>query len=274
MFIKGRSNANEQMGGFVGSGVSDESAGWSGGNRQRRRPDRFMSRGLAEATVNRRLATVRSLLKLAHRLGFASSDDRGLVDTERVTNYRDTRGIDVKQIKRLLALPDTRTLASKRDRALLLLLWENALRRAEVCSLLVGDFEPGERRLSILGKGRGTQREPITISCRLVGALSAYLLAAGHSEGALFRNLVRDEQQRTALTGDGLYEIVAGYGQRLGLKLTPHKLRYSAITAALDATKGDVWRLSRPRDVRVLQRYDDNQDDLQGEVTTLLSKLA
>jgi len=44
----------------------------------------------------------------------------------------------------------------------------------------------------------------------------------------------------------------------------------------LDATGGDVrraQRLSRHADIRTLQRYDDNREDLQGEVSGLLSAI-
>lgn len=237
----------------------------------------LLARGLAEATVNRRLAAVRSLLRLSHRLGLTATDGRGLVDGERARAYRDTRGIDVRALKRLLALPDRTTLRGRRDHALLRLLCENALRRAEVCALDVADFDLAGRRLAIRGKGRGTQKEPVTLSARCAGAISAYQALSGHAEGALFRSFDhRPRKQGERLSADGLYHLIGEYGDRLGLKLTPHKLRHSALTAALDATGGDVRRvqkLSRHKDVRTLMIYDDNRADAQGSLSTLLSKL-
>ena len=231
----------------------------------------MLAAALAEATVNRRLAAVRSLLKFSARLGLCQTDGRGLVDGERAQAYRDTKGVDVKTLKKLLALPDTKTLLGKRDAALLRLMCENALRRAEVCALTVADYEATARRLNILGKGKGSQKQPVTISTRLVGAITLYLLEAGHQSGPLFRNAAG-----FGLTADGLYKIVGGYGDKLGISLTPHKLRHSAITAALDATNGDVrkvQKLSRHAKIETLLRYDDAREDFQGEVTGALSKL-
>ena len=57
----------------------------------------------------------------------------------------------------------------------------------------------------------------------------------------------------------------------------PHGLRHAAITEALNLTKGDVRRVqrfSRHKDVRVLNRYDDNREDLGGEVARLVSATA
>ena len=242
---------------------------------------RMLERGLSEATVNRRLAAVRSLLTFSYRLGHSATDGRGLVDGEKARAYRDTRGTDIHTLRRLIALPGTGTLLGLRDTALLRLLCENALRRAEVCALDVVDFGAEARSLHILGKGRGTQKAPVTLSDKCVAAVRAYLQAAGHTEGPLFRNLdhrLKNSQENGAarLAPNGLYKIVRKYGKQLGLSLAPYKLRHSAITAALDATGGDlrrVQKLSRHADLRTLSIYDDNRSDFQGEVTGILSGL-
>ncbi len=235
---------------------------------------------LAPATINRRLAAVRSLLKMSYRLGLSQTDGRNLVDGEKSKAYRDTRGTDLDNLKRLLALPDRTTLRGKRDYALLRLLCDNALRRAEVCALNVGDFWPQEKRLAIMGKGR-TEKELVTLHPSSAAAVAEYVLAAGTLGGEkgapLFLTCDPRPQFAGARLGDtGLYDIIRTYGAKIGLKLTPHKLRHSSITAALDKTGGDVRRvqkLSRHVKLETLVRYDDNRSDLQGEITMLLGDL-
>jgi integrase/recombinase XerC len=117
---------------------------------------RMLAKGLAENTVNRRLTAVRALLKFCHRLGLAQTDGRGLVDNEKVRPYRDVRGVNRDALRQLIALPGTETMRGLRDTALLRLLGENALRRAEACALDVEDFDPEEKRLQVLGKGIGS----------------------------------------------------------------------------------------------------------------------
>ncbi len=236
----------------------------------------MLSRGLSAATINRRLAAVKSLLKFSFRLGYCQTDGRGLVDGERVEPYRDTRGTDLANLKRLLVVPDRTTVRGGRDFALLRLLIDNALRRAEVCALDMADFQPAERRLFILGKGR-TEKESVTLSPATVRAIQVYLALAGHCEGALFRSCDRRAQGAGArLTVDGLHAMVQARGRQCGLVLTPHKLRHSAITAALEATGGDVRRvqkLSRHKKLETLMIYDDARADHQGEITQLLGDL-
>lgn len=245
----------------------------------------LQGRGLAESTVNRRLSAVRSLLRMARRLGAMGADPAGLVTGEKTWSYRDTRGPALSEARRLLAAPDTSTLRGLRDRALLMLLCENALRRGEIHKCDVGDFQPAECRLLILGKGRGSQKEPVTLSAVTVAAISVYLAARGKTNAGqypappapLFCNLARFSNGEERLTGRGLLHVVNEYGRRvLGKDLHPHALRHMAITACLDATGGDVrtaQRLSRHADVRTLQHYDDNREDLQGKATQLLSAL-
>ncbi len=269
---------------------------------------------LSENTINRRLAALRSLCCFAHRLGQCASDGSNIVEGERVTAYRDTKGVDLKTLRRLMAAPEklygppiyingkcrvasedegvpsidvtaarnqNRALHCARDLALLGILIENALRRGEVCALDVGDFDSGARALWVRGKGRGGQKERITVSPDLAEKIAAYLALGGWGDdksGALFRNLdPRPDHRGARLTPDGLYSLVGAYGRAVGLtRLTPHQLRHSAITLALDATGGDVrrvQRLSRHRKLETLMIYDDNRADMQGEVSGLLSGL-
>jgi integrase/recombinase XerC len=239
---------------------------------------KLFERGLSEATVNRRLAAVRALVAKGRALGIASftlEDVKG----EKVQKYRDTTGIDPDTFKRLLAWCDRTTLAGQRDYALLRLLWGNALRRNEVSQLNIGDFDPAAATLRILGKGRGTQCEVIDLGDATVEAIAQWLEASGgkRPDAPLFTAL--DFHNRGhRLTGDGLRRIVVRLCDQAGIKkpMSPHRIRHSAITAALDATDGNVrkvQKLSRHRQLDTLMVYDDNRAKDQREVTGLLDGL-
>jgi integrase/recombinase XerC len=238
----------------------------------------MLDTGKSESTINRRLAAIRSLLRTARRFGAPCADPAGLVASEKVTAYRDTRGPALSEARRLLAAPNRSTLRGKRDYAIFCLFCENALRRGEVVKCNVSDFDAGENRLYILGKGRGSQREPITISAVTVEAIGEYLAAkpGAAADAPLFANCDRAQQGDGRLTGRGLAKVIDTYGQKaIGKRLHPHALRHMAITAYLDAT-GDVrkaQKLSRHRDLRTLQIYDDARSDFQGEATGVLSDL-
>lgn len=230
----------------------------------------LQERGLAPNTVNRRLAALRSLVKLGRVLGVVSWSLE--VEGMKAAPYRDTRGCGVegflKMMESLEAGLDSKTI---RDRAILRLLFGQVLRRGEVVTLDRSHLDLETGRLSILGKGR-TQRETITLAPKVLEALKAWVAVRGEEEGPLFPALDRGHAGHR-MTGAAVYKIVSGLGKVVGLKTRPHGLRHAGITAALDATGGNtrsVQRFSRHKKLETLSLYDDARQDLAGEVARLV----
>jgi integrase/recombinase XerC len=235
----------------------------------------LLGRGLAAATVNRRLAALRSLLKLARTLGLVgwSLEVEGL----RAEPYRDTRGPGVAGFRRLLAQLDPRGDAKGlRDRAILRLLFDLGLRRSEVVRLDLADYDTQTGTVAVLGKGR-TAKVARTLPPPTHAALEAWLAVRGQQAGPLFGSLDRAGKGSGRLSAAGLYALVRKLGEQAGLKVWPHGLRHAAITQALDATGGDVravQRFSRHRDLRTLLIYDDRRTDVAGDVARQVAAAA
>jgi len=232
-------------------------------------------RGLAAATINRRLSTVRRLVKLARRLGLID----WAVDVEgmKAEPYRDTTGPGADGWRRLLeaALAAGDGPKARRDRALLRLLHDNALRRGEVVALDVEDLDLEGARVAVVGKGR-TERQFLTLNGPTVAALRDWLERRGTSPGPLFLNF-NPAGKGKRLSADGLHEVVRALGRRAGLgrAVRPHGLRHQGITRALELTGGNlrmVQRFSRHKDANTVQVYDDNREDLAGRVAELLGR--
>jgi integrase/recombinase XerC len=231
----------------------------------------LLSRKLSAATINRRLAALRSVVKLGRTLGLVSwtLEVDGL-DSE---PYRDTAGPGRDGVRRLLEKLDTRVDAkAARDRALVHLLFDLALRRAEVVGLDLEDVDLDAGTVKVLGKGR-TGKVSITLPEPTKKALAGWISFRGLEAGPLFTTFDRGDRGKR-LTGTGLYVVVKELGLATGQKTRPHGLRHAAITAALDATGGNVravQKFSRHRDLRVLNTYDDNRADLAGDVARLVA---
>ena len=234
----------------------------------------LVERRLAAATVNRRLAALRSLVKLARTLGHVPWTLE--VESVKAETYRDTRGPGRGSVRRMLERLDERLdVKGRRDRALLRLLFDLALRRGEVVSLDVEHVDLEGGTVAVLGKGR-TGRVKVTLPDATKAALSGWLEVRGTDAGALFVSLDRVSRGHR-LTGRAVYKIVRELGEDLDLRVRPHGLRHAAITEALELTGGNVravQRFSRHRDLRVLTVYDDNRSDLAGEVASLVSGTA
>ena len=238
----------------------------------------LINKGLKESTVNRRLAAIKSLVNYARTIGrckFTLAD----IKNEKVRRYTDTSGIPTDQMKTLLELCDRSTLKGKRDYAIFRLLWSNALRRGEISNANVTDLDIDNRCLWIQGKGRGTDKEKIELGLATLEAIQDWLTARGRvrKNSPLFCTLDYCTKGHR-LSGEAIYTIVRELAEKAQIKkrLSPHRIRHSSITAALDATGGDVRRvqkLSRHHDLNTLMIYDDNRQNAQGEITNLLDDL-
>jgi integrase/recombinase XerC len=236
--------------------------------------------GLSEATVNRRMSAIKSLAKYAKMIGRTEWDLNDL-EGEKVKSYRDTKGVGVEAIQKLLKSPDRQTIKGKRDYAIMRLLWECALRRDELVKITIADVDLESGRVAILGKGRGTQKEWMSISDRTKDAITDWMMASGDRSrsAALFIPLDRATKETDkALTGQAIYNLIKQIATQAGVKaISPHQIRHSSITAALDATDGNVRKvikLSRHSKIETLMIYDDNRVNVQSQVTNLLSELA
>ncbi len=248
---------------------------------------KLIAKGLKEATVNRRLAAIKSLTAMGRKIGVCNYTLEE-VKGEKIKAYRDTTGVDQETFTKVLAIPDElkdvvycqrSQLKAARDYALLRLLWGNALRRGEVSSTNIIDFDPEHNTLSILGKGRGTQKETISLSSKTAIAISEWLIVrdTAHSNDPLFIAIDNANYGRR-LGGDGIYTIVDRLCKKAGIskKMSPHRIRHSSITAALDATDGNVrkvQKLSRHASIDTLITYDDNRKNYQEEITQILDDL-
>ena len=282
---------------------------------------------LAPGTINRKLAAIKSLVNYANLIGKCCYMLNN-IKTITVTIYRDTTGISSESFKEILHTVDRSTIKGKRDYAILLLLWGNALRRSEVTSCKIKHFEPREQRLWILGKGKKGQLQTVSLGEETVKAIQLWLEERENYEcrmqnaengqgtkdkGQRLENAEKktvnvyneDKENKTTihnssfithnshaplfcavhkgywghqLNTDSIYKLVKKYAKLAGIEktLSPHRLRHSAITAALEATNGDVrsvQKLSRHSSLNTLMIYDDNRRNEQGRVTKILESL-
>ncbi|MEC4896020.1 MAG: tyrosine-type recombinase/integrase [Oscillatoria sp. PMC 1051.18] len=239
---------------------------------------KLIAKGLAEATVNRRLCALRSLVNYALMVGLCSWSLADVKGEKRVA-YRDTTGIKPAQFKLMLKQCDLKTEVGKRNYAILCLLWDNALRRGELVKTDVKDFDPLEQKLTILGKGRGTQTETVFLTSSTIAAISDWLAARGidNPVAPLFTSL-SCACPGHRLNPSSIDRIVSQIAFKAGInkRISPHRLRHSSITAFLDASGGNVraaQRLSRHVNLDTLQVYDDNRMNMQGEASELLASL-
>ncbi len=113
----------------------------------------LVERGLQAATINRRLAALRSLVKLANTVGLIPW--RLSVESLKSQAYRDTRGPGGDVYREVLAHAGRqRPGKAARDVAILRLLHDIGLRRGEVVGLNLDDVDLARSSLMVKGKAR------------------------------------------------------------------------------------------------------------------------
>lgn len=124
--------------------------------------DELLRRQLQGATIRRKLAALSSLFEyLCERNAVQVNPVKG-VTRPKVDSYQGkTPALSDAQARHLLEAPKGNTLKAKRDRAILSILLYHALRRDELCQLLVRIHERrGVKHLRIHGKGEKLRGGP------------------------------------------------------------------------------------------------------------------
>jgi integrase/recombinase XerC len=229
----------------------------------------LFDRKLSAATIGRRLAALRSAVKVARLLG--KVDWSLEVEGPKAEAYRDTSGPGREGWLSVLASAKAAATTPKgrRDLALVRLLHDLGLRRSEPIALDLADVDLVRSTVQVLGKGK-TAKLPMTIAPQTRAAIADWIATRGDWPGPLFHRLDRGSDQ-ARLTADGVYKIVVALGltAKLSRHLRPHGLRHEAITHALDVTGGDVRavrKFSRHSKLDTLIVYDDARRDMAGDV--------
>jgi integrase/recombinase XerC len=228
----------------------------------------MLESGLAPATCNRRLAAVRSMVKLARTIGRVTWTLE--VPAVRSEPYRDTKGPGLQGFRAIYdAASRQKGTLAVRNTAILRVLWSLGLRRAELIELDLAHLDQQGKRLSILGKGR-RERKWMELPAKTMEAINAWIQVRGSHDGALFTNLDR-RTKRARLSGAGLYQIVTRLGESVGIKTRPHGLRHATISQRIASgmTLPEVQDFSRHSNIATLMLYNDRLHDAAGRLSAM-----
>jgi integrase/recombinase XerD len=226
--------------------------------------------GAAASSVRRRLSALSSFYRYC-----AAHDLIGRVPTQGVArpvvdpDYTATVGLDRDQARALVAAADADTGAQALRTAAVVRLLHNALRVDEACAADIADLgeDCGHRVLRVVRKGARKAKIPLTPAT--VAALEAYLAErAGAGEWRQLSGPLLATATGGRLRQGHLWELVRRLARTAGIgaweQLSPHCLRHSAITFALDAGAPlrDVQDYAGHKDPRTTRRYDHSRDSL------------
>jgi integrase len=237
----------------------------------------LQARGLASATISRRLSTLRSIVAKAHEIGAV---DFELPRAKVAAEPRRARPTPtVAEVGRVVAsLASTTSARAIRDLALVRLMAATALRRESVCALDVRDVDLDRGRVFVrVSKGRRSVLkggEVHAIPSPVVAALRLWQVVRERDgswlpEAPLFSGFRRGVKGLERLQGRGLARALSRLGRRAGVDLQPHGLRRWAVTtgASLGFDLEQLRALARHASVKTTEKSYLERDDAETAAT-------
>jgi integrase/recombinase XerD len=219
------------------------------------------------ATANKMLSALRGTLKAAWRLGQMSAEeyqracDVGSVIGETLPAGRAVAAGELTGL--MMACTRKPGLTAARDAAMLALLYGCGLRRAELITLDLADYDPGSESgmgtLKVQGKRNKARRVPVVGGA--AEALTDWLSVRGITSGPLFVRIRKGEQKtEERLTTQAVYHILSKRVGEAGFTApcSPHDMRRTFIGDLLDAGAdiATVQKLAGHASVTTTARYD------------------
>ncbi|OLD63275.1 MAG: hypothetical protein AUF65_02645 [Chloroflexi bacterium 13_1_20CM_50_12] len=178
------------------------------------------------------------------------------------------------QAKDMLDSIDQSTKQGKRDYALILMLVKTGLRRAELVALNRGDIRMMDgHHVAVVEHGKGDKRRVVKLRVDVYRALEDYLVARGQEGESLFVSFRRgDHPTSSRMTDKAVELLVKKYAPR-GTELTPHGLRATFATLALEAEAPlhQVQYALGHADPRTTERYQRRKLNLDNNAVDVLN---
>jgi integrase/recombinase XerD len=196
--------------------------------------ERLRRRGLAPASVARRLSAVRGFYRHLLREGGVRRDPTEHLDTPRARRPL-PRALSLEAATRLVEAPDTRRPAGVRDRAVLELLYATGMRASECMGLRLEDVNLTAGY--VICTGKGSKQRLVPVGAEALTWVGRYLrdVRPGATRrrdcGRLFVN-----PRGGPLSRQSLWLLVRRAASRAGLqrRVFPHMLRHSFASHLLE----------------------------------------
>jgi integrase/recombinase XerD len=196
--------------------------------------EHLLEAGIGPRSQARALSAIRSFHRLLLAEKVTAADPTEDVSSPRA-GRRLPQLLSRPEVDRLLAAPDPRTAAGRRDRAMLELLYAAGLRVSELVSLSVNDVHLGTRM--VLARGKGSKERLVPLGAPAAEALRLYLSSARERllSGRRSKDLFVSRRGRR-MTRQGFWKLLGGHARAAGIErpVSPHQLRHSFATHLLE----------------------------------------
>jgi integrase/recombinase XerD len=182
-----------------------------------------LNSGQSAASANHYIRAAKVFYSFLQREGYMANNP--LAGLSLVTMPEKLKQVlEPNQVSKLISTIPEKTFFNIRDRAMITVLFDTAIRLKELLNIKYADLDLKNCAIKVLGKGRKDRVVPIGHKTRR--ELIRYLTLRGenHSE-YLFCTLTGN-----TVTPRNFVRTLSDYGKGVGIKVSPHLLRHSAAT--------------------------------------------
>jgi len=234
--------------------------------------DHLMEKGLASATVNRRLVCIRSFIKWAVSSRLMEHNPLDTIKLPKVQTESPTVAFDDDEVILMINTPDLSTHRGRTHRLVMVLLFNLGLRRSELTHIRLQDFyqERGHFVLRIYGKGDKIRLIPI--NDHVYKEVQNYI---NHLKDEAIELLPSDfllqtdirKKNTKPMDGSTIYRTIQNYAHKLGINksVSPHSCRATVISHLLDTQHTpirDVATFAGHSNITTTERYDKRRKNL------------
>lgn len=234
--------------------------------------DHLMERGLASATVNRRLVCIRSFIKWAVAAKLMDHNPLDTIKLPKVQTESPTVAFDDEEVLRMINAPDTKTHMGRTHRLIIVMLFNLGLRRSELVNIKLFQLfqDRGHMVLRIHGKGDKVRLVPLSQNVQAeIRSYLDHLQSAGVDMGGEDYLLQTDVTKKNTRPMDGstIYRVIERYAKNLGINkaVSPHSCRATVISHLLDTKYTpirDVATFAGHANITTTERYDKRRKNL------------
>lgn len=195
------------------------------------------AKGLAPATLARRLVSVKMYYRFLASEGILATDPTDSMDSPSLWRHL-PEILSPGDVDKLLAAPDKKTDLGRRDRAIFEMMYACGLRVSELVALKTEDLHFDDRYIRVTGKGRKQRLVPVSRMAirqtrEYVEGVRHRLLDAGGGE---WREVFLSVNGKP-LTRARVWQLIRRYAVEANLSATPHPhtLRHSFASHLLSA---------------------------------------
>ncbi|MYH73017.1 MAG: tyrosine recombinase XerD [Acidimicrobiia bacterium] len=224
--------------------------------------------GMAPASVKRTMTAVRTFHQFLVVDGLRDDDPCSHVEIPRVPTGV-PKALSEAEVDAVLDAVNGVDGVSRRDRAMLEVLYGTGMRISELVGMSLNDVDMAEAMVRVLGKGQKERILPVGRCAH--EALAAWLVPAGRGEMEPDRWASQHDQEAVwlnqrgrRLSRQGAWGVVKKRAQQAGLgaRVSPHVLRHSCATHMLD----------HGADIRAVQELLGHASISTTQVYTMVSK--